>query len=388
MARPEVERIVREVAGKYQFPDPDLLLATVHQESGFDPFAVGDSGNSRGIFQENVRGRGAGLAPEQSFDPYASTERAIREFQAIRAKNPTVDRGTWAALAQRPANPGQYASNINAWLGTRGSSPTPDRSVSVSDSDPAWYRQYMASQQGQQRASVTTSDADPAWYREAVARGLVGAAGGTSASRGGVDGGGYAGPPQTEEIWPVAGQKWGAVNNPFGAGQARAAGTTVQLPSSNVGADLRGRYGDPVVAPVSGTVVEAFDAPDERDRNLNHGWGGMVLLRGDNGYHYRLSHLQPGLSARPGQRVGQGQQLGAIGLSGNTTGAHLDAEKFARPGEFVDIAAGGGPSIPSPSGGARSQGPQGSTGVDPRTLTEQPGDPAWFVNFVRGLGGR
>ena len=77
----------------------------------------------------------------------------------------------------------------------------------------------------------------------------------------------------------MAGERPGAVNNPFGAGQARAAGTTVQLPSSNVGADLRGRYGATVVAPVSGTVLEVFDAPDERDRNANHGWGGMTLLR-------------------------------------------------------------------------------------------------------------
>ena len=97
-----------------------------------------------------------------------------------------------------------------------------------------------------------------------------------------------------------------------------------------------------MVAPVSGTVVEIYDAPDERDRNANHGWGGMTLLRGDNGYFYRLSHARPGsIAARPGQRVAQGQRLQEVGLSGNTTGAHLDAEKFARPGQFEDIAGGG-----------------------------------------------
>ena len=96
-----------------------------------------------------------------------------------------------------------------------------------------------------------------------------------------------------------------------------------------MGADLRGKYGATVVAPVSGTVLEVFDAPDERDRNANHGWGGMTLLRGDDGYTYRLSHAQPGsVRSRPGQRVEAGQPLQAIGLSGNTTGPHLDLEKF------------------------------------------------------------
>ena len=149
-------------------------------------------------------------------------------------------------------------------------------------------------------------------------------------------------------VWPVAGQTLGEVNNPFGAGQARAAGTSVPLPSKNVGADLRGEYGATVVAPVCGTVVEVFDAPDERDENANHGWGGMTLLRGDNGYIYRLTHAQPGsVRSRPGQRVEHGQRLQEVGLSGNTTGAHLDVEKFDAPGRFVD---------PSPRRGGRSGG--------------------------------
>ena len=149
------------------------------------------------------------------------------------------------------------------------------------------------------------------------------------------------------QVWPVAGHRWGQVNNPFGGTQARSAGATVALPSSNVGADLTAEYGADVVAPVSGTVVEAFDAPNETDRNLNRGWGGSVVLRGDNGYTYRLSHLQPGLRVRPGMRVARGQQLGDVGVSGNTTGPHLDAEKFARPGEFTDIVAGRGGTVAS-----------------------------------------
>ena len=164
------------------------------------------------------------------------------------------------------------------------------------------------------RAEATDGSAPP-WVRELLASGPVGAAGGTPGASAG-----YSGPPQTDEVWPVAGRKWGDVLNPFGGTQYRNPGATVALPSSNVGADLRADYGAPVVAPVSGTVVEVFDAPDERDRNANHGWGGMTLLRGDNGDFYRLSHAKPGsITTRPGQRVQQGQRLQAVGLSGNTS---------------------------------------------------------------------
>jgi murein DD-endopeptidase MepM/ murein hydrolase activator NlpD len=357
--RDEVEAIVRQVAGKYRFRDPDLLLATVHQESGFNPRAIGDSGNSRGIFQENIHGRGHGLAPEQSFDPYASTERAIKEFEAT--YRPGLTRGQWAAAAQRPADRTGYAQNIDRWLGSGG--PASAGGGPPPTDAPPWVRDLVdrgppattpaqtgiAAMQG-----AEASDAPP-WARELLMSG--GSAPGAPSRTSGATAG-YGGPPQTDEIWPVAGQRWGAVNNRFGAGQARASGTTVALPSSNVGADLTGAYGTPVVAPVSGTIVETFDAPDERDRNANHGWGGMTLLRGDNGYFYRLSHARPGsVATRPGQRVQQGQRLQDIGTSGNTTGPHLDAEKFAAPGQFVDIASGRGGSAPAAAGRAPSGGP-------------------------------
>ena len=114
----DVEGTIRRIAQERGFSDPDLLVATARQESGLNPRAIGDSGNSRGIFQENVRGRGANLAPEQSFDPVASTNRAIDEFTAIRQRFPDADRGTWAARAQRPADAAGYAQKVNALLGT------------------------------------------------------------------------------------------------------------------------------------------------------------------------------------------------------------------------------------------------------------------------------
>ena len=195
-----------------------------------------------------------------------------------------------------------------------------------------------------------------------------------SSGSSGAAGAGYDGPPQTDEIWPVAGQKWGQVNNPFGGTQARSSGATVALPAYNTGADLTARYGAEVVAPVSGTIVEVFDAPNETDRNANRGWGGMTLLQGDNGFFYRLSHAQPGsIATRPGQRVAQGQPLQRVGVSGNTTGPHLDAEKFDRPGHFVDIA-----------GGARAAGQAVASAAQGAVQTTG----AWVDDLLRAAGAR
>jgi cell wall-associated NlpC family hydrolase len=138
----DVEGTIRRIAQERGFADPDLLVATARQESGLNPRAVGDRGNSRGIFQENVRGRGAGLTAEQSFDPVAATGRAIDEFTAIRQRFPEVDRGTWAARAQRPADAAGYARSVNSLLG--GAPPTtvapPRASPETPSGGPDWWR--------------------------------------------------------------------------------------------------------------------------------------------------------------------------------------------------------------------------------------------------------
>jgi hypothetical protein len=365
-ATPSVEDIVRQVAGRYQFRDPDLLVATVNQESGGNARAVGDNGHSRGIFQENDRGRGAGLSPEQSFDPYASTERAIQEFNAT--YRPGLTRGQWAAAAQRPADRSGYARSIDAALGGGPSgAPGATRGGVDTSGAPAWVTDLLSTSPGGVQALPNEPrgatgrveplpnppPGAPTWVLDLLKQ--PGYRSGAPAGSGGTD---YAGAPQTDEVWPVAGHKWGQVNNPFGGVQARSAGATVALPSSNVGADLTAGYGDAVVAPVSGTIEQVYDAQAEHNPNENSGWGGMTVLRGDNGYTYRLSHAAPGsIATRPGQRVAQGQQLQRVGISGNSTGPHVDAEKFDRPGHFVDIAAGRGATAAPPTGSAGAPAP-------------------------------
>ena len=128
----DVESTIRQVAGRYNFADPDLLVATARQESNLNPAAVGDQGQSYGVFQEHSKGRGAGIPIPSRQDVAAATERAIQEFNAIRQRSPNVDRGTWAALAQRPADAAGYARSVNSLLGG-----TPPRTSSPPAPEPA-----------------------------------------------------------------------------------------------------------------------------------------------------------------------------------------------------------------------------------------------------------
>lgn len=95
--------------------DPLLALAVVEMESGFDPYAVGDSGNSHGLFQENVYGRGAGRAPD--YDPTRQTQRFAADVRRLLASGFRGTPGEIAAAAQRPADPAGYARKVDAIYG-------------------------------------------------------------------------------------------------------------------------------------------------------------------------------------------------------------------------------------------------------------------------------
>src|SRR3982751_6275245 len=107
----EVRAIIEEEA-QAAGVDPQLALAVAFQESGFNNEAIGDSGNSGGPFQENVRG---------------SARRFIAELQTTARKFPGVDPGTLAARTQRPADAAGYARSINAML--QGRDPNFSRAV-------------------------------------------------------------------------------------------------------------------------------------------------------------------------------------------------------------------------------------------------------------------
>jgi murein DD-endopeptidase MepM/ murein hydrolase activator NlpD len=338
-----VEQTIRRVAGAYSFSNPDLLVATARQESGLNPQAVGDQGQSYGVFQEHSAGRGHGVPVASRQDVAAATERAIREFNAIRARFPDADPGTWAAKAQRPLDPVGYARSVNALLGQRpatsAAAQTAPAAQAAQAAQPAWWSAIRPA-----TAPATTPATTPA----------------TSSAPS------PSGAAQTGTVWPVAGRAWGDVINAFGGRQVRNAGATVSLPSRNVGADLGGTFGETIVSPVSGRVVEVHQARSDDNPNEHYGWGGSAVVLGDDGYYYRMSHQRAGsIGVKPGQVVNAGDYIGQVGHSGNAGKGndHLDLEKYTASGpmagdrQYVNFAAARGSSVPAAPAGQTSAAP-------------------------------
>lgn len=109
-------------------------------------------------------------------------------------------------------------------------------------------------------------------------------------------------------------------------------------------------FGRPILAPLAGLVLAAYDdAPDHpayrglpsvgyvltQQRRAAMGWtalaGNHVLLERD-GTVVALCHLQRGsIRVRPGQQVGVGDVIALCGNSGNSTEPHLHIQAIDRP---------------------------------------------------------
>jgi murein DD-endopeptidase MepM/ murein hydrolase activator NlpD len=74
----------------------------------------------------------------------------------------------------------------------------------------------------------------------------------------------------------------------------------------------------PIVASDGGVVVQA-------SYGWNWGYGNTVLIDHGNGFQTRYAHLRV-LNVSSGQRVSQGQRLGFMGTTGNSTGVNLHFE--------------------------------------------------------------
>lgn len=114
-------------------------------------------------------------------------------------------------------------------------------------------------------------------------------------------------PASSGYIWPFSGN----ISSPFGEHRG---GNSYHLA---IDIDAFGRYGAPVVAAASGTVVLVA--------NLDWGLGSYVVIRHADGSETVYAHLSS-IYVSQGQAVGQGAQVGAIGCTGYCTGPHLHFE--------------------------------------------------------------
>jgi murein DD-endopeptidase MepM/ murein hydrolase activator NlpD len=94
---------------------------------------------------------------------------------------------------------------------------------------------------------------------------------------------------------------------------------------AHLGVDYAAPAGTPVAASADGVVVSA---------GWQGGYGRSIRLRHANGYETLYGHLSR-IDVRGGQRVTQGQRIGAVGQTGLATGPHLDY-RMRRDGRFVD----------------------------------------------------
>lgn len=96
------------------------------------------------------------------------------------------------------------------------------------------------------------------------------------------------------------------------------------------GMDFAASTGTPIVAPSDGVIVEA--------RRWG-GYGNWIRVRHANGLETGYGHLSRfAAGARAGQRVTQGQVIGYVGNTGNSTGPHLHYEMW-RNGQRINPAS-------------------------------------------------
>lgn len=95
------------------------------------------------------------------------------------------------------------------------------------------------------------------------------------------------------------------------------------------GVDIAAPQGAPVIAPEGGTVIFAGNAGTA---------GNLVELMSDSGEKHRFMHLSK-ILVKKGDKIEKGQQVGAVGNTGFSKGAHLHWEKYASSGQQLDPLA-------------------------------------------------
>ncbi len=89
--------------------------------------------------------------------------------------------------------------------------------------------------------------------------------------------------------------------------------------STHDGIDIGGTLDTPILATMSGTVVAVIDG-DVANKWVGYGKG--VVIQHSNGYYSHYAHMNY-TSVSINQYVSQGQQIGGMGTTGNSTGVHL-----------------------------------------------------------------
>ena len=85
---------------------------------------------------------------------------------------------------------------------------------------------------------------------------------------------------------------------------------------SHRGIDIAGKHGSPIFAAANGKVIKSYTSST---------YGNVVFIRHQNGYETVYAHMSNRF-VNEGQKVQQGEQIGSMGSTGNSTGVHLHFE--------------------------------------------------------------
>lgn len=119
--------------------------------------------------------------------------------------------------------------------------------------------------------------------------------------------------------------------------------------------------GSPIYASKAGTVVQAYTSDS---------WGNTILIRHDettdssgNCYYTRYAHMLSAPKVAVGDKVSQGDKIGAVGNTGKSSGAHLHFQIYFTSATRTDYT--------NFDGGTKSY----SFSVDPNSISDFPGIP-------------
>lgn len=96
--------------------------------------------------------------------------------------------------------------------------------------------------------------------------------------------------------------------------------------------DLGIKVGTPIHAAAAGKVIFV-----STNGSYNHGWGNDVIIDHGNGTQTLYAHMST-VSVSVGQSVSQNDVIGAVGMTGRTTGAHLHVEFHGAKNPFASCA--------------------------------------------------
>lgn len=119
---------------------------------------------------------------------------------------------------------------------------------------------------------------------------------------------------------------WNGINSGYGGVR-----TINGMTWKHEGIDVRGSNGERLDSNVNGTVVWAGGA--NASMGIPSAYGNNVVIQSTDGNYHIYAHLNK-ITAKKGSKIGAGQQIGTVGSTGNSTGAHLHYEVRSKMGKW------------------------------------------------------